>query len=170
MHPPTGLLQFSRYFQPLCPRVPLNRTWVSSFSSSGPVQVPRLSPKHRETVPSCQESSSCGSTCAVGPWKEVDLTLLNMAVFLMAWTSSGASGGSRYLSLVSSQFCLYKTWRENRWTGARPVTPGGRIWRAGGTLKVWPHAKAAESYQENADHADILAHLVGIRKLSQPTN
>lgn len=37
------------------------------------------------------------------------LTLLNMAVFLMAWTSSGASGGSRYLSLVSSQFCLYKT-------------------------------------------------------------
>ena len=39
-------------------------------------------------------------------------TLLNMAVFLMAWTSSGASGGSRYLSLVSSQFCLYKTWTE----------------------------------------------------------
>lgn len=36
-------------------------------------------------------------------------TLLNKAVFLMAWTSSGASGGSRYLSLVSSQFCLYKT-------------------------------------------------------------
>lgn len=82
-------------------------------------------PKHRETVPSCQEFSSCGSTCAVGPWKELDLTLLNMAVFLMAWTSSGASGGSRYLSLVSSQFCLYKTWRENRWTGARPVTQVG---------------------------------------------
>lgn len=48
--------------------------------------------------------------------------------------------------------------------------PGGRIWRAGGTVKVWPHAKAAEGYQENADHADFLAHLVGIRKLSQPTN
>lgn len=76
------------------------------------------SPKHRETVPSCQEFSSCGSKSAVGHWEELDLTLLNMAVFLMAWTSSGASGGSRYLSLVSSQFCLYKTWRENRWTMA----------------------------------------------------
>lgn len=46
------------------------------------------------------------------------LTLLNKAVFLIACTSSGASGGSRYFSLFSSQFCLYKTYREtNHHTG-----------------------------------------------------
>lgn len=40
------------------------------------------------------------------------LTLLNIAVFFIAFTSSGASGGSKYLSLFSSQFCLYNTWTE----------------------------------------------------------
>lgn len=41
--------------------------------------------------------------------KAIMLTLLKLVAFLTARTSSGASGGSRYLSLVSSHFCLYRT-------------------------------------------------------------